>query len=130
MIVDVVQYARERGVGRVSLNFAAFRELLDRAGERTAVEQVGYRLLHLLDPLIQVESLYLFNAKFRPGYQPRSVVIGSWPALPRVLFALLGLEFALPYDLRRRRTEAMVVPAPDTEAEPAEAFGHEAHASR
>jgi lysyl-tRNA synthetase class 2 len=103
MIIDMVEYARAHGVGRVSLNFAAFRELLDKGAQRTAVEQTGYRLLHLLDPLIQVESLYLFNAKFRPGYVSRHVALGSWLALPTVLGALLGLEFALPYDLRRDR---------------------------
>jgi lysyl-tRNA synthetase class 2 len=111
MIVDVVEYARGHGAGRVSLNFAAFRELLDRGGSRGPVERVGYRVLHLLDPLIQVESLYLFNAKFRPGYVPRSVLLSSWLGLPATLFALLGLEFALPYD-RRRHSEPDPVPVP------------------
>jgi lysyl-tRNA synthetase class 2 len=111
MIVDVVEYAREHGIGTVSLNFAAFRELMDKGERRGPVEQVGYRLLHLLDPLIQVESLYLFNAKFRPGYVSRNVVLGSWFALPTVLLALLGLEFALPYD-RRRHTEPAVAAVP------------------
>jgi lysylphosphatidylglycerol synthetase-like protein (DUF2156 family) len=111
MIVDIVEYAREHGAGRVSLNFAAFRDLLERT-DRPPVQRVGYRLLHLLDPLIQVESLYLFNAKFRPGYVPRSVLMGSWFALPVVLCALLGLEFALPYD-RRRHATAEPVAAPE-----------------
>lgn len=101
MIVDLVAYAKEHGIGTVSLNFAAFRALLDRGAQRGPVQQVGYRTLHLLDPFIQVESLYLFNAKFRPGYLGRRVAFGSWFALPVVLLALLGLEFALPYDLRR-----------------------------
>ncbi len=123
MIVDVVEYARANGMGRVSLNFAAFRSLLD-SDRRGTVEQVGYRLLHLLDPLIQVESLYLFNAKFRPGYVPRSVLLGSWPALPVVLLALLGLEFALPYDRRRYSTP---VPEPLPVALPDVAVADEAH---
>jgi lysyl-tRNA synthetase class 2 len=111
MIVDVVEYARDHGAGKVSLNFAAFRDLLDRPmADRGPAEHVEYRLIHLLDPLIQVESLYLFNAKFRPGYVARSVLLGSWLALPTVLLALLGLEFALPYDRRRHVTPAT---APD-----------------
>lgn len=101
MIVDLVDYAKQHGIGTVSLNFAAFRALLDRGAQRGPVQQLGYRTLHLLDPFIQVESLYLFNAKFRPGYLGRRVAFGSWFALPVVLLALLGLEFALPYDLRR-----------------------------
>ena len=101
MIVDVVEYARAHGIARVSLNFAAFRELFDRGADRSPLEQAGYRLVHRLDPFIQVESLYLFNAKFRPGYVPRSVLLDSWFGAPAALAALLGLEFALPYDRRR-----------------------------
>jgi lysylphosphatidylglycerol synthetase-like protein (DUF2156 family) len=123
MIVDIVEYAREHGAGRVSLNFAAFRDLLERT-DRPPVQRVGYRLLHLLDPLIQVESLYLFNAKFRPGYVSRSVLMGSWFALPVVLCALLGLEFALPYDRRRHATPE---PAATQEQEHAPAGLPEAH---
>lgn len=125
MIVDVVAYAKERGIGTVSLNFAAFRALLDRGAQRGPVQQLGYRTLHLLDPFIQVESLYLFNAKFRPGYLARRVAFGSWFALPVVLLALLGLEFALPYDVRRN-TRALPEPA---EAERVRLFGwRERHA--
>ena len=101
MIVDLLDYAKQHGIGTVSLNFAAFRGLLDRGAQRGPVQQLGYRTLHLLDPFIQFESLYLFNAKFRPGYLGRRVAFGSWFALPVVLLALLGLEFALPYDVHR-----------------------------
>jgi len=82
MIVDLVEHARQHGVERISLNFAAFRGLLAAGEERRGPERVGYRLVHLLDPLIRVESLYLFNAKFRPDCVPRSVVFSSWSALP------------------------------------------------
>jgi lysyl-tRNA synthetase class 2 len=111
MIVDLVGYAKQRGIGTVSLNFAAFRALLDRGARRGPAQRLGYRTLHLLDPFVQVESLYLFNAKFRPGYLARRVAFGSWFALPVVLLALLGLEFALPYDLRRSH-DALARPEP------------------
>ncbi|WP_345437935.1 bifunctional lysylphosphatidylglycerol flippase/synthetase MprF [Actinoallomurus vinaceus] len=92
MIADVMAYARERGIDEVSLNFAAFRELFDTA-ERGLLEQGGYRLIHLLDPFIKVESLYLFNRKFRPRYVPRAVAFPSWASLLPVAAALLTLEF-------------------------------------
>ncbi|WP_460338542.1 bifunctional lysylphosphatidylglycerol flippase/synthetase MprF [Actinoallomurus acanthiterrae] len=92
MIADVMAYARERGIDEVSLNFAAFRELFDTA-ERGLLEQSGYRLIHLLDPFIKVESLYLFNRKFRPRYVPRAVAFPSWASLLPVAAALLTLEF-------------------------------------
>jgi lysyl-tRNA synthetase class 2 len=94
MIVDLVEYCRARGIGLVSLNFAAFRTMIDAGSRRRGFERIGYRALHLLDPLIQVESLYLFNAKFRPRYRPRSVAFPSWLSLPSVLGAMLVLEFA------------------------------------
>jgi lysyl-tRNA synthetase class 2 len=92
LIVEIVDYARENGFEEVSLNFAAFRELLD-AEERGTLEQVGYRVMHLLDPWIAVESLYLFDKKFRPDYKPRSVVFRSWSDIGWVAAALLRLEF-------------------------------------
>lgn len=93
MIVDLIEYGRDRGITLLSLNFAAFRTLLDAGTARRGWERLGYRALHLLDPLIQVESLYLFNAKFRPAYRPRSVAFRSWLSIPLVAAAMLSLEF-------------------------------------
>ncbi|MVZ99516.1 DUF2156 domain-containing protein [Actinomadura sp. LD22] len=92
LIVEMVEYAGEHGHALVSLNFAAFRELLD-AEERGALEKAGYQALHLLDPLIAVESLYLFDKKFRPDYKPRSIVFRSWFDIVWLAAALLTLEF-------------------------------------
>ncbi|MFG1999478.1 bifunctional lysylphosphatidylglycerol flippase/synthetase MprF [Spirillospora sp. NPDC048911] len=92
LIVEMIEYARERGLRVVSLNFAAFRELLD-SGERGVLEKAGYQALHLLDPWIAVESLYLFDKKFRPGYRPRCVVFRSWFDIGWLAAALLTLEF-------------------------------------
>jgi lysylphosphatidylglycerol synthetase-like protein (DUF2156 family) len=106
LIVEMVDYAREHEIPELSLNFAAFRELLD-ASDRSPLEQVGYRALHLLDPLIAVESLYLFDRKFRPSYRPRSVVFRSWADIGWVAAALLTLEFG-----RSRPTAPAVEPEP------------------
>ncbi|WP_131739963.1 phosphatidylglycerol lysyltransferase domain-containing protein, partial [Actinomadura roseirufa] len=92
LIADVIGYAGEHGHAVVSLNFAAFRELLESA-DRTAAEKAGYRALHLLDPLIAVESLYLFDRKFAPEYRPRSIVFRSWSDIVWLAAALLTLEF-------------------------------------
>jgi lysyl-tRNA synthetase class 2 len=94
MIVDLLAYGREREFSLLSLNFAAFRTLMDAGDKRSVVERVGYWTLHLLDPFIQLESLYLFNAKFRPTYRPRSVAFRSWLSIPTVVAAMLTLEFA------------------------------------
>src|SRR5581483_9957611 len=71
------------------------------------------RAIHLMDPLIQLESLYRFNAKFRPGWLPRAVLVASWLDLPLFGIAAFGLEFARPYGRRRSR-----ITAPELEHRP------------
>ena len=44
------------------------------------------------------------------------MVLASWLAVPVTLFALLGLEFALPYDRRRHSAPAPAVVADETPA--------------
>lgn len=110
LITEVISYARDLPVPVVSLNFAAFRELLD-ATSRSPMEQLGYRAIHLLDPLIAVESLYLFDKKFRPFYKPRSVIFRSWADIGWVAAALLTLEFG-------RSHSAAVQPEPVPELSP------------
>ena len=92
MIADVMAYAAEHHVDEVSLNFAAFRELFETP-DRGALEQGTYHVIHLLDRFVKVESLYLFNRKFRPRYVERKVVFPSWPSLLPIAVALLTLEF-------------------------------------
>lgn len=92
LIVEMIEYAGERGHGVVSLNFVPFRKLLDTA-ERTVPQKIGYRALHLLDPWIAAESLFLFDRKFRPSYKPRHIAFRSWLDIAWLGAALFTLEF-------------------------------------
>ncbi len=68
LIVASLQAAPHLGVTRVSLNFAMFRAALAR-GEKIGAGPVlrAWRgLLVFLSRWFQIESLYKFNAKFRP----------------------------------------------------------------
>ncbi|MGP3923971.1 phosphatidylglycerol lysyltransferase domain-containing protein [Streptomyces sp. 8N616] len=94
LIVAALQAAPKLGVQRVSLNFAMFRAALAR-GERLGAGPVlrGWRgLLVFLSRWFQIESLYKFNAKFRPRWEPRFLVFGNTRDLPRIGFAAMQAE--------------------------------------
>ncbi|TGB15456.1 DUF2156 domain-containing protein [Streptomyces palmae] len=108
LIVATLQAAGEVGVERVSLNFAMFRSALAR-GERLGAGPVlrGWRgLLVFLSRWFQIESLYKFNAKFQPRWEPRFVVFRNNRDLPRIGLAAMQAEgflsLALPRSPRRR----------------------------
>ncbi|KFF96956.1 phosphatidylglycerol lysyltransferase domain-containing protein [Streptomyces europaeiscabiei] len=108
LIVAALQAAPRLGVRQVSLNFAMFRAALAR-GEKIGAGPVlrAWRgLLVFLSRWFQIESLYKFNAKFRPRWEPRFVVYATSRDLPRIGFAAMQAEgfvnLALPRLLRRR----------------------------
>ncbi|MFJ8653557.1 phosphatidylglycerol lysyltransferase domain-containing protein [Streptomyces rochei] len=107
LIVAALQAAPRLGIARVSLNFAMFRAALAR-GEKIGagpVLRVWRGLLVFLSRWFQIESLYKFNAKFRPRWEPRFVVYRASADLPRIGFAAMQAEgfvtLTLPRFLRR-----------------------------
>ncbi|GLW96203.1 membrane protein [Microtetraspora sp. NBRC 16547] len=101
LIVKALQAAPELGVTRVSLNFAMFRSALAR-GERLGAGPVlrAWRgLLVFLSRWFQIESLYKFNAKFRPFWEPRFLVYPHTRDLPRIGVSALQAEAFFTMDL-------------------------------
>ena len=95
----------ELGVTRVSLNFAVFRDAIER-GERIGAGPIlrGWRaLLVFLSRWWQIETLYRFNVKFRPYWEPRFISFPSSRDLPRIAIAALEAEAFLvrPHRLKR-----------------------------
>ncbi|AXG55861.1 integral membrane lysyl-tRNA synthetase [Streptomyces lincolnensis] len=116
LIVAALQAAPKLGITRVSLNFAMFRSALAR-GEKIGAGPVlrAWRgLLVFLSRWFQIESLYKFNAKFQPRWEPRFVVYRASGDLPRIGFAAMQAEgfvdlaLPLPRFLRRRTHAARV----------------------
>ncbi|MFF1723823.1 phosphatidylglycerol lysyltransferase domain-containing protein [Streptomyces sviceus] len=114
LIVAALQAAPKFGITRVSLNFAMFRSALAR-GEKIGAGPVlrAWRgLLVFLSRWFQIESLYKFNAKFQPRWEPRFVVYRASGDLPRIGFAAMqaegfvNLALPLPRFLRRRSHSA------------------------
>jgi lysyl-tRNA synthetase class 2 len=105
MISEVVHRCPELGVQRVSLNFAVFREALER-GERIGAGPVirAWRwLLVFASRWWQIESLYRFNDKFRPRWEPRFISYPSSRDIPRIALAALEAEAFIvrPHRLKR-----------------------------
>ena len=106
LIVETIKAAPALGVKRISLNFAVFRAALER-GERIGAGPVlrAWRsVLIFMSKWFQIESLYKFNAKFCPVWQPRFFVFPSTKDAPRIALAALEAEAFLVWprlELRR-----------------------------
>jgi lysyl-tRNA synthetase class 2 len=99
MVVRAVELLRERGVEEMSLNFAAFAKWL-HSPQRASERALG-KLIALGNPFFQIESLYRFNAKFFPRWEPRYLVYEGPLGLPRAGLAAMWAEGQLPKPLER-----------------------------
>lgn len=94
MIVSALQQAPKFGITRISLNFAAFRSIIER-GERLGagpITRLMRNVLIFISRWLQIDSLYRFNAKFRPIWEPRFLVYPRQSDLPKIGLATLEAE--------------------------------------
>lgn len=89
--VDMIMAGKGNGAQRLSLAFAAFPEIFDEKN-RNRAQRVFYRLIHVLDPLIALESLYRYVRKFH-ALDARRYALISMTQLVQLLIVLLSLEF-------------------------------------
>jgi lysyl-tRNA synthetase, class II len=97
LVVRSIELLRERGVEEVSLNFAAFARSL--RSPRGRFDRLFGRLLGVASRWFQIESLYRFNAKFFPRWEPRYLLYERGASLPAVGLAALLAEGQLPRSL-------------------------------
>jgi lysyl-tRNA synthetase class 2 len=105
MIAEVMRACPSLGIDRVSLNFAAFRDPLER-GDRIGAGpllRVRRHVLLLASKWWQIDSLYRFNAKFQPEWQPRFLSYPSIRDVPRIALAAMEAEAFIvrPHRLKR-----------------------------
>jgi len=100
LVVRAIELLRERGLQELSLNFAAFAKWMHSPEKR--FERLLGKLIALGNPFFQIESLYRFNAKFFPRWEPRYLVYEGALGLPRAGIAALWAEGQLPKPSLRR----------------------------
>jgi lysyl-tRNA synthetase class 2 len=98
LISDTVTFAKAKNIKQISLNFATFRSIFEK-GERlgaSPITRFSHKLLIFLSRFFQMETLYRFNAKFRPIWSPRYILFPSIRNLIKVAFAILMIESFIP----------------------------------
>ena len=104
LVVSAIELLRDRGLEELSLNFAAFAKWMHSPEKR--LERVLGKLIALGNPFFQIESLYRFNAKFFPRWEPRFLVYEGAFGLPRAGIAAMWAEGQLPKPRIRRPSAA------------------------
>ena len=105
MVASAAELLRDRGIHELSLNFAAFARWI-HSPERWHERLLG-KLVSAGNRYFQIESLYRFNAKFFPRWEPRYLVYEGALGLPRAGLAAMWAEGQLPKPALRsaRRSE-------------------------
>jgi lysyl-tRNA synthetase class 2 len=94
LVARAAALLRDRGLDEMSLNFAAFAKWIHSPS--SAAERALGRIIALGNPFFQIESLYRFNAKFFPRWEPRYLVYEGALGLPRAGIAAMWAEGQLP----------------------------------
>jgi lysyl-tRNA synthetase class 2 len=104
LVVRAIELLRERGLSEMSLNFAAFAKYLHSPSKPS--ERLLGKLAALANPFFQIESLYRFNAKFFPRWEPRFLVYEGALGLARASIAAAWAEGQLMKPSLRSRSSA------------------------
>jgi lysyl-tRNA synthetase class 2 len=99
LIVRSIEELSARGVTELSLNFAPFARMIHSPA--SPLERLIGRLARVADKAFGIESLYRFNAKFFPRWQPRYLLYQGPLGLPRAGLATMWAERQLPRPPRR-----------------------------
>jgi lysyl-tRNA synthetase class 2 len=94
LVVSAIERMREHGVEELSLNLAALTKCIREP--EGAFEYVLGRTASKLDRYLHVESLYRFNVKFQPRWEPRYLVYEGRVGLVRAAVAAMWAEGQMP----------------------------------
>jgi lysylphosphatidylglycerol synthetase-like protein (DUF2156 family) len=91
-LCSTIEHLKQRGDQGLSLNFAAFRSVLDGERGEGTFTRVERWTLKRLSGILPIESLWLFNAKFHPRWLPRYIVYPAAESFVPVVAAILRAE--------------------------------------
>lgn len=94
LIARSIEFAKQSSITEISLNFAAFKSVFERADRISAgpVMRAKRNFLRFISQWFQVESLYRFNAKFQPEWRTRYFLIPSLSQMIPVAIAAAKAE--------------------------------------
>ncbi len=76
-LCSTIAHLKERGMKGLSLNFAAMRSILEGESGDGVTQRVERWALRRLSGVLQIETLWRFNAKYEPKWLPRYIVFDS-----------------------------------------------------
>ncbi len=91
-LCSTIAHLRAQGSQGLSLNFAAFRSVLDGERGEGTFTRVERWTLKRLSGVLPIESLWLFNAKYHPRWLPRYIVYPAAESFVPVVAAILRAE--------------------------------------
>jgi lysylphosphatidylglycerol synthetase-like protein (DUF2156 family) len=76
-LCSTIGYLRNMGLRGLSLNFAALRSVLEGESGEGVTQRVERWAIRRLSGVLQIETLWRFNAKYEPKWLPRYIVFDS-----------------------------------------------------
>ena len=91
-LCSTIEHLRENGARGLSLNFAAFRSVLDGERGEGTFTRVERWALKRLSGIFPIETLWTFNAKYHPTWLPRYLIYPAAESFVPVAAAVLRAE--------------------------------------
>ena len=91
-LCSTIDHLKEMGMKGLSLNFAALRSVLDGDSGDGVTQRVERWALRRLSGVLQIETLWRFNAKYEPRWLPRYIVFDSAEQFVPVVVQIMRAE--------------------------------------
>jgi lysylphosphatidylglycerol synthetase-like protein (DUF2156 family) len=91
-LCSTLEHLAARGERGLSLNFAAMRSILEGETGTGVTQRVERWALRRMSGVLQIETLWRFNAKYEPGWLPRYVVFDSAEQFVPTIVTILRAE--------------------------------------